>query len=198
VRVLAGQLPQSAPNLDELLALASAARPDLRAAELAIEVAGASAGLEKAKIVDLVAALDVNGQSTQLFEIGPGVLLTIPIFNQNQGGRARAATELEQASWTYIATLQRITADVRSAHARFIQAQEALAQWPKQVMEPAENSTRLAKRAYQLGGASHLVVLETTRNWIAAKLQQADLEADLRRAWAELARSVGGDFDVEH
>ncbi len=196
--VIAEPLPQSAPKLEELLALASAARPELRAAELAIEAAGAQAGLAKAQIVDVVAALDANGQGTQGFEIGPGVLLSIPIFNQNQAGRARADVEFEKASWTYIATLQRIGAEVRSAHARFAQAYQALDGWPQRVVKPAEDSERLANRAYELGGASYLVVLDSTRRLVAARAQQVEMEAELRRARAELARSVGGDFDGEH
>ena len=197
-QVIADSLPHATPKLEELLALASAARPDLRAAELAIEAAGARAGLEKAQIVDLVVALDANGQGTQGFEIGPGAAVQIPIFNQNQAGRARAEVELEKASWTYMATLQRIAADVRTAHARFAQAQEALEDWPKRVVKPAEDSERLAKRAYELGGASYLNVLDSTRRLVAARERQAELESELRRAWAELARSVGRDFDEDH
>lgn len=195
--VVAGALPTVTPDLEELLALASAARPDLRAAELAIEAAGARAGLEKAKIVDVVATLDVNGRGPSAAQIGPGLLVRLPIFNQNQGGRARAETELEQASWSYITVLQQIGADVRSAYARFAQAEEALSRWPDEVLEPAENSMRLANRAHELG-ASHLVLLEATRRLVEARARQVDLEADLRRAWAELARSVGGDFDAKY
>lgn len=73
----------------DLLKQALAARPDLRAAELAVEAAGARLGWEKSKILTLTAVLDANGKGVDGYEMGPGIDLVVPLFSRNQGGRAR-------------------------------------------------------------------------------------------------------------
>ena len=54
-----------------------------------------------------------------------------------------------------------------------------------------EAAIRRAQAAYQEGNVSIFVVLETTRQLLDSRLREAVLEADLRRFWAELERSVG-------
>ena len=56
--------------LDELMTEALASRPDVRAAEIAVEAAGARVGLEKARIVTMMATLDANGEGKEGFELG--------------------------------------------------------------------------------------------------------------------------------
>ena len=74
-------------SIDRLIADALASRPDVRAAELAVEAAGARVGLERSKIVTLTANLDANGEGKDGFEIGPGLGLDWPL-NGNAGARA--------------------------------------------------------------------------------------------------------------
>ena len=90
----------------DLLREAIVARPDVRAAELGVEAAGARLGWERARILTLTAVLDANGQGREGFEAGPGVDVSLPFFNRNQGGRARANAELQRASAAYAAIQQ--------------------------------------------------------------------------------------------
>jgi cobalt-zinc-cadmium efflux system outer membrane protein len=90
--------PQLSVPLAELEQRAVAARPDLRASELAVEAAAKRAGLAKTEFISLSGIIDANGPGKEGFEIGPGAQLTLPIFNQNQAGRARAAAEVERAA----------------------------------------------------------------------------------------------------
>ena len=71
---------------DTLITDALASRPDVRAAELAIEAAGARVGLEKSKILTITASLDANGEGKEGFEMGPGLGLDVPL-NGNGGAR---------------------------------------------------------------------------------------------------------------
>lgn len=90
-------------DIDALMKEAMAARPDVRAAELALEAAGARAGLARAQIWTMTAILDANGAGREGFEIGPGLSGELPILSQNQGNRARAAAQLEKATRQYAA-----------------------------------------------------------------------------------------------
>jgi outer membrane protein, heavy metal efflux system len=175
---------------DELEHRALAARPDLRAAELGIEAAGKRAGLAKAEIFAISGVLDAN-RTDRGIELGPGVQLPIPIFNHNQAGIARAKAEMERAKWNYLSVKDRIVLDVRDAHTRLAQAQEALAEWEQKILPPLEATTQQAQRAFELGNVSLLLVYENTRQLLSARARHAEIEADLRRAHAELERSVG-------
>ncbi len=170
---------------------ALAARPDLRASELAVEAAGKRAGLARAEIFALSGVIDANGSGKEGFEIGPGLQLPIPILNQNQAGRTRAAAEIERAAWNYLGTRQRVTFEVREAHARYLQASESLNHLRLQLVPALEELARRSQKAYELGEMPPLAVQDNIRQLLAARVRQAELTADLRRAGAELERSVG-------
>jgi len=176
---------------------ALAARPDLRASELAVEAAGKRAGLARAEIFALSGIIDANASGKEGFEIGPGAQLPIPILNQNQAGRARAAAELERAAWNYIGARQRVMLEVREAHTKYQQALEAHRSWSTQLVPSLEELVRRSEKAYELGELSPLAVQENARQLLTARVRQAELAADLRRAWAELERGVGTRLQAE-
>ncbi len=181
-------VPEPADSMKRALAL----RPDLRAAELAIEALAARRGWEKSKTVPLLAALaDANGSGKNGFEIGPGFQLEIPIFNQNQGPIARADAELERAAWTYVAVRQRVASEVREAIRQYRQAQAELEALRTGVLAGWDENIGRAEQAYAAGEVPHLFVLETARQRLDAQVREVELTADLRRAAAELDRSVG-------
>ncbi|MFT4559611.1 MAG: cobalt-zinc-cadmium efflux system outer membrane protein, partial [Planctomycetaceae bacterium] len=70
-------LPQ---NAESLVSTALAMRPDLRAAELAIEAECERAGLAENQFMNLDAVYDANGSGSRGFESGAGLRFTIPIF----------------------------------------------------------------------------------------------------------------------
>lgn len=183
--------PALVSPLADLERRALAARPDLRASELAVEAAGKRAGLAHAEIFAFSGIIDANASGKEGFEIGPGAQLPIPIFNQNQGGRARATAEIERAGWNYLGTRQRVILEVREAHTRYQQASEAQKNWSTQLLPSLEDLVRRSEKAYELGEMSPLAVQENARQLLTVRVRQAEIAADLRRAWAELERSVG-------
>lgn len=183
----AGQLEQRA----------LAARPDLRAAEIGVEVAGERAGLALAEIFALSGLADANGSGKQGFEMGPGVALPLPILNQNQWGRQRADAEVERAAWGYVGTRQRVLLEVRTAQVRFQQASDAWNRWTRNLVPSLEDLVAGSERAYEIGDMEPLTLQENARQLIAARVRQAELASDVRRAWAELERSVGMRLPTE-
>jgi len=65
-----------------------------------------------------------------------------------------------------------------------------------QVLPAVETAIRRAESAYREGDVSYVVVLETARQFLDSRLRQEQLRAELRRAWAELERSVGRRLDA--
>jgi cobalt-zinc-cadmium efflux system outer membrane protein len=178
-------------STEDLLAQALAMRPDLRAAELQIEAACERLELSELQFMNLDAIYDANGQGRNGFESGPGLRLTIPIFNRNQGGIAIADAQLQQALRRYITVRDQVVLDVRNAHLQYQQAHENLKMIQEMVLPTLEESVKLSKKSFQDGDSNYFIVLITTQRFVVAKTQELQLEADLRRSLAELDRSVG-------
>lgn len=190
-RIQASRAPDTCGAAADLLPRALAARPDVRAAEIAVEAAAARLGWERRRVLALTAVLDANGQGTQGFEAGPGVDVGLPIFNRNQGGRLRAETELQRASATYVAIQQQVGLDVREAVTLLDQAQESRTAWRTTLVTPLEANLADAEDAYRAGDSSFLFVLENSRRLIEARLRERELAADETRALARIERATG-------
>ena len=188
--------PASCGALPALLEEALASRPDVRAAELAIEEAGRRLGWERSRVVAVAAALDANGAGSDGFEIGPGFDIGLPVFDRNQGGRARAAAEMERAALAYAGARQRVATELRDATALFDHAHAMLSSWRDTVLTPLEAQVQAAERAYGAGDVSYLFVLETTRRLTDARLTLREAEADLARAVARTERALGRRCDT--
>ncbi|BCS31221.1 hypothetical protein TBR22_A04210 [Luteitalea sp. TBR-22] len=175
----------------DLLREALVARPDVRAAELAVETAGARIGWEKSRILALTAVLDANGQGIDGFEMGPGIDASLPIFNRNQGGRARAEADLQRSSAAYVAIQQQVGFELREATTQFDQAHQSAAAWQERIVAPLRDNLADAERSFAQGEMSYLFVLENSRRLTDARVRARELEADQARAHARIERAVG-------
>jgi cobalt-zinc-cadmium efflux system outer membrane protein len=179
-------------ELEPLVCEALQTRPDLTAADLAVVAADERARLARYDRLRVVGVLpDINGKGRKGFEAGPGVLLTVPIFHQNQGAVARAEAELEKAQRQYDTLADAVVVEVRQAYLRWRQAGDDLAAWDHQLLPLTRQATEQAERAYERGGESLLLVLETTRHALAAQSRRVESQAEARRQAAELERAVG-------
>jgi len=182
---------RSAVLIDELLETAFAARPDLRAAELAIEAAGKRLGWERSKIFRLIAIIDGKDKGEEFPTVGPGFETEIPIFNRNSGRIARAKAELEQAARQYQAVRQHIILQVQEAHTQYVSAQEELELWRSDIIPSLEEAVDRAQGSFAIGEASYLLVLESMRKLLEVRTRMTELTADLHRSAAQLNYCVG-------
>jgi cobalt-zinc-cadmium efflux system outer membrane protein len=190
-------VPQLDLNTRVLVSDALAARPDVRAAEIAVDAACGRVGLARLEHLTVAGLIDANADGEKGFEAGPGLELTLPIFHRNEGSIARAEAEIER-SLSHLDTVRSgVALEVREAHARYVQAREQLAIWQEQILPPAEEALHQAEKSFEAGDAPLLVVLESTRQLIEARARAVEAEANIRRAWAELERSVGRRLSVE-
>ncbi len=170
---------------------ALAARPDLRAAEIAVESSGKRIGLARLEAFTLAAGVNAKDVNKE-FLAGPTVDLAVPVVNQNQGGIALAKANFEKAARHYYAVRDRIVLEVREAHTRAAQAQESFDNWQQRIVPPLEEAVRQSQKAYEVGDASLLLTLESSRRLEDARAKAATARAELHRAAAELERSLGG------
>src|SRR5205814_10355743 len=101
---------------DELRDKALAARPDLKAAQLGERAADASIRLRKAqRIPDLTlgAGVEQVPLGTNTFNVGVGI--TLPLFDRNQGERAKALIERQRAQNLQQFIINQLLGDVDKA-----------------------------------------------------------------------------------
>jgi cobalt-zinc-cadmium efflux system outer membrane protein len=111
------------PTGDELTALALRCRPDVHAARLGIDRAGAEARLQRANrfedvylFYDPITYQDNRPQNLlSSHSWAVGLTFALPIFNRNQGNIARSESNLAQSKLELSALERRVVAEVRLA-----------------------------------------------------------------------------------
>ena len=188
----AGQAEQVEFNVEQLVAEAVAARPDLRAIQLAAGAAEARARLAQRDIWQLTGIIpDINARGRKGFEAGPGVDFSIPLFHQNQGAVARAQADAERLQRQFVNRRDLAAFEVRQAYIQFLQARNDLEIWRDQILPQARAAVTSSQKALEEDSVSLLLVLETTRQLLTAQQREREADAQMRRAIAELERSVG-------
>lgn len=195
-RVLSAVATATPPDVgpaEELVKSAYSARPDLRAAELAIEANAYRAKWQRSRVFNLVMPmLSVKESGSPIrTRSGPGLQMEIPIFNKNQGQAARVDAEVIQSAWRYKALRDAVEAEVRTAAARLEQSRSSLNRLRTELKPLVDQAISQTETAYKNGDLSYLNVLEATRQRFDAVLRELDAEAALVRAYAELERAIG-------
>ena len=183
--------PNACGDIAKIRQDAAAARPDVRAAELAVEAAAGRAKWERSRLITLSAVLDANGAGKEGFEMGPGLDAEIPLFGRNQGLIARADAEVERASRAYLATRQRVDLEIREAAVRYEQASKDAELWRDSILRALERDVEVAEKTYTAGEQPYLFVVEAARRVVDARLRAIDAAAEVRRAQARLERAIG-------
>jgi cobalt-zinc-cadmium efflux system outer membrane protein len=174
-----------------LAAEAVATRPDVKAAKRLVAAADARLSLARLGWFRLLLVEDATSGRRTGREASPGFRVTIPLWNRNQGTIERAELERERAVRGVETARQRVIQEVRVAYAQYAQAAADYRQWETEIGPAVAEAIRRAETTYRAGGASLVLVLETTRQQIDARVREAQLRADMLRAWAELERAVG-------
>jgi cobalt-zinc-cadmium efflux system outer membrane protein len=182
--------PRTDATVDALVAEAATTRPDAVAAAHAAAAAGERIRVARLSWFRILGIMDATS-GTPGNTPGPAVRATLPIFNQGQGLKARAEADHEQLERRRLTVHNLIVQDVRTAFARYEQARTELDIVRGKTRPEVEAAIRRAESAYKEGNATYLIVLEANRQLVTTLAREAQLYADLRRAWAELERSVG-------
>lgn len=185
------QLNVSNLELQTLIDEATSCRPDLRAASFAVEAAKKRADVSRWQWLRFDVVADANSGGAGNSNFGPGFRFDIPIFDRNQGGVLTADWSVTQAVQNYNAIRDQVVMEVQTAYSQSRQATDNLAILRSDVLTSLQEAVDLAQKAYVDGGAPYFLVLQTTSQFLDSRAQELQLMADLRRAHANLDRSVG-------
>ena len=151
-------------SLDELRDEALVARPDLKAAQLSERAADASIRLQKAqRIPDLTlgAGVEQVPLGTSTFNVGMGI--TLPLFNRNQGERAKAQIDKRRAQTQQQFIANQLLSDVDKAFVTFEAQKRRVELYRTGVLAKADEIQNLTEFALKAGESSTLELLDAIR-----------------------------------
>jgi len=179
------------PVLDErqLIETALACRPDYHASRWTVAAAQERSKLARWLFWRVDSIVDVR-HGPDYTRTGTGLRFDLPIFNRNQGGILRADWELNAAMHARDAIRDQIYQDVRVAFRQLNQVQANLNILETEVLPNLSEAVEISKKGFADGGTDYLLVLQTTTQYLDARSRILDQRAAMRRAIAELERSV--------
>ncbi|WP_162912101.1 TolC family protein [Pontibacter actiniarum] len=177
-------------QLNELMPVALSARPEVRAAALAIESKAKSLGWEKAKVVSFIGILNARREHDGKLALGPGFQMPLPVFNFNRGRIMRARAEMEQAAYLYVEAKRQVQLEVQEALAQYQAARQTADLWQLN-RQPILNTADQARKAFEAGEVSYFFYLQTVLQVTDVQLRIVDADAALRRAAVQLNYALG-------
>ncbi len=151
-------------SLAELRDKALAARPDLKAAQLSERAADASIRLQDAQRIpdlSLGAGLDQVPQGTSTYTFGVGIAL--PVFDRNQGERAKALIERKKAQNQQQLITNQVLSDVDKALVAFEIQTKRVGLYRTGVLTKVDNIQNLTEFALKAGESSTIDLLDAIR-----------------------------------
>lgn len=124
--------------------------------------------------------------------LGPTLQITLPIWDQNQAQIAKSAFLLVQRQKQREDLLDQIAADVQGAAAAVRAAVDIVRFYDEQSLPLARRNVDAARRAYQAGEQSILVLIEAQESLITQQRDRARALGMHASTWAELERVMGG------
>jgi len=149
---------------DELLDLAFAARPDLKAAKLSEHAADANIRLQNAqRIPDLTLGGGVEQVPTGTSSYTFGVGIELPVSNRNQGERAKALIEKKKAQNQEQLLTNQVMSDVDKALVAFEKQEHRVDLYRTGVITKVNDIQNKTQIALQAGESSTLELLDAIR-----------------------------------
>lgn len=181
------------PALPELESLALRCRPDIRAARLGVDRAGAEVALQRANRLDDVFLFydpitiqdnsPYNQPSASSWAVG--LTFSLPIFNRNQGNIARAESNVGQSRLELTSLERRALAEVRLAEREYRRSRDAISHIEQAILPRAE--ALLARRRDQFAAGTLTVDDFEAAVEDLAEVTQAHRDAIVRHRRAMLA-----------
>lgn len=154
-----------APNVEELEQAAVAARADLRARRELVEREKRDLTLEKANAIPNVTPFFGYKRNLVDNTVAFGVNVSLPIFNRNQGGIARAAARIDQAGFERQQAELAVRSQVRQTY-QVVQGEERRVKELESTYVPKARQARdIAQAAYRLGSLNLIEFLDAERSY---------------------------------
>lgn len=179
------------PDVGRLVDLALSLRADFAARRQAVETAERNAALQKSLAMPNL-RLGVFQRREEGDDIaGATIGISIPLFDRNQGGIARAAAESGRVEAELAVAELEVRAAVIAAHARLEAARRSVGDLETLVVGTLEDSLRLLEESVHAGKISVGEVLLQRRELIEAQRRYTDALRSLGLARADLELAAG-------
>ncbi len=180
--------PATIPDLDDLATAASNASLDLEALRADADAAAARHRYAMVRTIlpELGAGVAVARRDGADWEVGPAIRIGIPLFNQQQGPRARALAEQRRARNELAATRTELAASAQTTRSRVEQAFAEVRQLVDVVMPLRKRVLDETVLQYNAMNANTFELLMARRDMVDVGRQY--IEA-LRRYWSAMAET---------
>jgi outer membrane protein, heavy metal efflux system len=203
------EVPDWSVALERLLEVARGSRLDRQAATKSVEAASSALVLENRNLwrnVNAGVSLESEGGETQL---GPGIRLDLPIFDQNQAQIAKAEYRHAQALRRLESLDVLIDQQVRGAFEQHSLALDTARLYEDELLPLRQSSLELARDSFAEGKTGFLSVLESQSRLLAARREYVErieavavsipaLEAACGRPLPELLEPCAADEGFQH
>ncbi|HJT35206.1 MAG TPA: TolC family protein, partial [Pirellulales bacterium] len=187
------------PGREELVAMALATRPDVRAYRLGVGRAQADAHVARKERFDDVFVVyspfqfqynvPIGKQDVTSFSLG--LMGSIPIFDRNQGEILRADTNVAQSRAATAAIEGEVAAEVETALVEYHDSRQAVERIEQTILPASERAKLLAHQKHQAGQASTTEYLFALRDRNEVVRQYRDALIRHRRGMLQLNTTVG-------
>ncbi len=179
-------LPAAAPKVDDVEREAVAASLDLAALRAEAEAAAGRVSYARVRTIlpELGVGVAASRADDENWRLGPAVSVGLPLFNWQQGPRARANAELRRAQNLLAATAVELRAGARAARQRLLEAHAEARQLRDVVLPLRQKVLEETLLQYNAMNASTFELLQARRDQVDAGRQYIDA---LRRYWTAAA-----------
>ena len=176
------ELPAKAPALDALERDAVAASLELEAIGADARAAASRVGVARLRawLPELGVGVSAARRDDEGWEVGPALQIGLPIFDQQQGPRARANAELRRARNQATAAATELRARARAARQRVLESHAEARHLFDVVLPLRQEILDETLRQYNAMNASTFELLTARRDLVEAGRQYIDA---LRRYW---------------
>ena len=179
------------PPLEELQERALDSSPALQASRARVEEASEKSSAER---WERFPRLTVGGAHVEELDRSATTLtatITLPLWNWNQGRIREAEATLEGERARLDAASRELAAGLSDAWRGCAAGQAATRRFRDQILPRAEGSARTLGRAFELGEAGLLDLIDTRRVLLDTRREYLDLLLDMQNACGDLAALAG-------
>ncbi len=180
----------------DLLTFARANRPDLKAAESALD--GAQASLHLIKADRILPSLTLSASYGEALEFDStnrlgmfGISIPLSLFNRREGDIATVEAEIQRAKTLRDRLSVRLEKEVAAAFEQFTAAKKVVEDFVSGILPAQEETVKLTYEGYRIGEFRLSDALLTQRDFFETKSAYLEAIASYNAALAEIYRATG-------
>ena len=165
-----GAIPRE-PDLDSVMAIARSAHPAIRAARARVRGLSSALGFENISRLPEIEVRGFDVSEPDRRTRGGGLTVGVPLWNWNSGRVAQARAQLESGHRQFDWQVRQTEAAVIEAHGASLAATQTATRYRDEILPRSESTAAIMEKAYRLGEASLLEVIDARRVLVETRLQ---------------------------